>query len=207
MLTELITIATLTLLTAMLPGPDFALVTKNTILFSRRAGILTTLGISCALMIHVTYCSLGLALIIANSIIAFNIIKYLGAAYLLYLGIITLQLKNIKLKKPAADTSNRTLKDFTAFKQGFLCNLLNPKATMFFLALFTMVVKPGATGLIDLCYAIVIFATAFIWFSSLTYILSHRRVMSALNHSEIYISKLLGIFLIGFGITLIFMHK
>lgn len=207
MLTQFFTISTLTLLTAMLPGPDFAIVTKNTVLYNRRAGLFTSLGISCAVLIHVTYCSLGLALVIANSMIAFNIIKYAGGAYLIYLGIITLLLKHIKLTQPDTSASKRTIRDFTAFRQGFLCNVLNPKAAMFFLALFTMVIKPVTSVFIGTIYALEIFLVVLLWFSCLTSLLSHQRIMSTLNKAEFYISKILGIFLIGFGVALVFMHK
>lgn len=69
------TIGFLMLFAVMLPGPDFALVTKNTLLHSRRAGVFTTLGIGTANLIHMTYCSLGLAIVIANSLFLFSVIK------------------------------------------------------------------------------------------------------------------------------------
>ena len=89
MIHQFITIGILMLFTAMLPGPDFALVTKNTLFYSRRAGILTTCGIACAVIIHMSYCILGAAIIIAKSPLLFGFIKYAGAGYLSYIGIKT----------------------------------------------------------------------------------------------------------------------
>src|SRR5580658_8331862 len=86
MLTQFVTIGILMLFSVMLPGPDFALVTKNTFLHSRRSGLFTSLGIGAAILVHITYCALGLAFVIANSPILFSIIKYIGSAYLIYLG-------------------------------------------------------------------------------------------------------------------------
>lgn len=210
MLTQFFTIGLLTLLSAMLPGPDFALVTKNTILHSRRAGLFTSLGVGCAILIHMTYCVLGLAIIISQSILLFNIIKYIGAVYLIYLGINSLLSKHTD--QTSMGSSHKMLQktkmsNLTAFRQGFLCNLLNPKATLFFLALFTMVIKPKTPFLWEFLYAIEIFIIGTAWFCSLTIILSHPRIIRLLNKIEKYISKILGVFLIGFGVALAFVKK
>lgn len=209
MLTQFWTIGFLMLFSAMLPGPDFALVTKNTILHSRRAGVFTSLGITSAVIVHLTYCILGLAILISQSILLFNIIKYIGAIYLIYLGIGSLLTKHIDpISNPASKTLQKgKMSDFTAFRQGFLCNLLNPKATLFFLALFTVIIKPQTPGVLELLYAIEMLIIIFAWFCSLTIILSHKKVLRLLNRVEIYITKLLGIFLIGFGIMLFFVKR
>lgn len=210
MLTQFFSIGLLMLLSAMLPGPDFALVTKNTILHSRRAGLFTSLGVGSAILIHITYCALGLAIVISQSILLFNIIKYIGAIYLIYLGITSLLAKHAD-HNAAVSNQKRLQKtkmsDLTAFRQGFLCNLLNPKATLFFLALFTMIIKPGTPLLWELLYAVEMFIIITAWFCSLTILLSHPRVVRLLNRIEKYISKALGVFLIGFGVALVFVKK
>lgn len=204
MLAQFITIGILVLFSAMLPGPDFAIVTKNTLLHSRRAGIFTSIGIGSAIIVHMTYCILGLAIVISQSIVLFNTIKYIGAIYLIYLGITTLLSK--QSAKPANTTVSRShkthLSDLTALRQGFVCNLLNPKATLFFLALFTLIIKPETPLAWELIYGIEIILIAIGWFCLLTMILSHPRVIRLLNHIEHYISKVLGVFLIGFGAAL-----
>ena len=209
MLTQFFTIGLLVLLSAMLPGPDFALVTKNSIIHSRRAGIFTSLGIAVAVLIHITYCVLGLAVIISQSLFLFSIIKYIGAIYLIYLGITALLTKHVgKIEtKTSHVLQKRKVSSLTAFKQGFLCNLLNPKATIFFLALFTMIIKPETPKLWELAYAVEIFIIVVAWFCSLTIILSHPRILRILNKIEKYIEKTVGIFLIGFGLVLAFMGK
>lgn len=209
MLTQFFTIGLLMLFSAMLPGPDFALVTKNTVLHSRRAGIFTSLGIGSAILVHITYCVLGLAVIISQSILLFNIIKYIGAAYLIYLGLIALFSKHISTISDKSSSSTRTskMRDFKAFRQGFLCNLLNPKATMFFLALFTVIIKPETPITWTFIYAIEMFVILTGWFCALTLILSHKQVVRILNKIEKYIEKTVGIFLIGFGVALAFVRK
>lgn len=207
MLAQFFSIGLLMLFSAMLPGPDFALVTKNTLLHSRQTGFFTVFGISAAVLIHITYCSLGLALVIANSLLLFSIIKYLGAAYLLYLGMNSLFSKQPKSILPTQHKIKRKISHIVAFRQGFFCNLLNPKATLFFLALFTLVIKSQTPSYWLLIYAIEMLLLVVAWFSLLVVILSHPRVTRLLEKAEKYIAKLLGIFLCGFGIALIFVKK
>lgn len=158
---------------------------------------------------HVSYCVLGLAVVISQSLLLFSIIKYIGAAYLIYLGVMSLLAKgkNAIALKAQDSSSKRTLADWTAFKQGFYCNLLNPKATLFFLALFTVIIKPGTSWIWEMLYAVEIYFIANIWFFTLTMILSHRRIVKLLNKGEKYIEKVVGTFLIGFGIALAFVRR
>lgn len=197
------------LLSAMLPGPDFALVTKNTILHSRRMGIFTSLGIGSAILVHITYCVLGLAVIISQSILLFSIIKFIGAAYLIYLGINALLARHADTSvAPQSGSIQKTkMSELIAFRQGFFCNLLNPKATLFFLALFTLIIKPETSLGWELVYAIEMFIIITAWFCCLTILLSHRRVLRLLNKIEKYIEKTMGVFLIGFGVALAFVKK
>lgn len=203
MTTQFITVGILMLLSAMMPGPDFFMVVQNTVRHSRLAGILTALGIGCAILVHISYCILGLALVISHSVFLFNIIKYIGATYLIYLG-----LNALLYSHPVSVTNRKYLpqqkkySNFVAFKQGFLCNLLNPKATLFFLALFTSIIKPETPKAYELAYAIEMFMITTAWFVLLALIISHPKVVGVLNRVEKYISKIFGIFLIGFGIAL-----
>jgi threonine/homoserine/homoserine lactone efflux protein len=80
------------LLAAMAPGPDFAMVVRNAILYSRRAACFTALGIGAGLGVHTLYSVLGLAVVIAGSATLFGVIKYAGAAYLCYLGVRSIML-------------------------------------------------------------------------------------------------------------------
>lgn len=205
MIKLLISIALLNLLAAMTPGPDFALITRNTVQYSRRAGILTALGISTAVLVHITYCSLGLAIIITKSTVLFDLIKFAGGSYLIYMGIsaIKSQKKANKLESNKLNKTPLAMGKWQAFRQGFLTNLLNPKAAIFFLALFTMVVDTGLHWF-TLALALTLFITVFAWFSCLTLILSHQKVAKLLQRSQKIIIKATGIFLIVFGLALFF---
>jgi RhtB (resistance to homoserine/threonine) family protein len=192
------------LLAAMLPGPDFAVVTKNTILHSRKAGFYTALGIAAATCVHMTYCILGLAVVIRESAWLFHTIQYLGALYLIYLG--------IKLLKPHASNDIETttkatttsLSNGVAFRQGFICNLLNPKATLFFLTLFSALATTHLTFATSFAYAIEMLVIALVWFCSLAYLISHKIVISWLNKFNKIIEKILGIILLGLAVFVVF---
>jgi len=213
-LSQFFSIALIALLGAMLPGPDFAIVTKNTIFHSRQSGCVTALGVGTAVAVHMTYCVLGLAVVISSSLLIFSLIKYIGACYLIYLGINSLFSKQSKeIFSPSADRLGNTgiqktkISNLVSFKQGFLCNLLNPKATLFFLSLFTVVIKPSTPFHWELVYALEILVTSVTWFCTLTIILSHPRIKKALDKAGKYIAKFLGVFLIGFGVALAFLKR
>lgn len=203
MITQFFSLGFIALLGAMLPGPDFAIVTKNTILHSRKSGYFTALGIGAAILVHMTYCLLGMAIVIKNSLLLFNAIKYIGATYLVYLGVKTFFSKQSnKIFPSVSDNVSGIMSSFTAFKQGFLCNLLNPKATLFFLSLFTVLIKPDTPISWQILFAGEITVIAIIWFCLLTNILSHPSIKRLLEKAEKYIAKILGCFLIFFGIAL-----
>ncbi len=207
MLHQFFSIGIIVLLGAMLPGPDFAVVVKNTLLYSRRSGVFTALGIASAALIHITYCSLGLAIVISKSELTFTIIKCIGAIYLIYLGILSLLAKESDSRIDPLKRRKNKISALTAFKQGFLCNLLNPKATLFFLALFTLIIDTHIPAWNMILYAIEMFLIIIVWFSCLAFILSHPKITRLLEKSEKYISKILGVFLIGFGMALVFAKR
>lgn len=195
---EFLSISLLILLAAISPGPDFAVVTKNSLLYSRKTGLFTALGVSISLLIHAVYCILGLAIIISQSLLAFSVIKYLGAAYLIYIGFKSLFAKR-ETQRLDVKHSRQTITNWQAFSQGLLCNLLNPKAIMFLLAFFTLVVKPGHSFISEMGYGFEIAVIHMIWFSSLACMLTHSYVKTNLSRIQFYIVKAMGAVLVAFG--------
>ena len=198
---EFLSISLLIMLAAISPGPDFAIVTKNSLMYSRKSGIFTALGVSISLLIHASYCILGLAILISQSLLAFSIIKYLGAAYLIYIGIKSLLAKR-ETEKLNIRHSSHGITGLQVFYQGLLCNLLNPKAIMFLLAFFTLVVKPGHSLITEMGYGLEIALIHMIWFSSLAYMLTHRYVKNNLSRIQFYIVKVMGALLVAFGVRI-----
>ena len=128
------------LLAAASPGPDFAYVTRQSLVHGRRAGLLASAGIALGLAIHIVYSAAGLAAVIAHSVHWMTAIKLLGGAYLLYLGIKGLRVRKEPALAGGGAASARELPS-SAWRQvvgGFLCNAFNPTAPIYFLALFTV---------------------------------------------------------------------
>ena len=106
---EFMTISLIITLAVMSPGPDFAIVSRNALRYSQKTGLFTAMGIACGSLFHASYCILGFAIVISKSILLFNIIKYIGASYLIYIGIKGLLEKktssNIEAQKSNAEIS------------------------------------------------------------------------------------------------------
>jgi threonine/homoserine/homoserine lactone efflux protein len=112
------------------PGPDILYVITRGMAHGRRAGMLSALGVICGILVHITAAALGLTLIFQTSALAFLAVKYLGAGYLIYLGIKSWRERNIF----TLQTSSSTVSSGQLFWQGVLSNVLNPKIAIFFLA-------------------------------------------------------------------------
>ena len=117
----------------ILPGPDTAIVTKNTLSVGKSGGLKTALGICCALLIHTSAAVLGLSAIIVKSAVLFSVFKYVGAVYLIYLGVKTVWSLRKKEKVSVEMNTKKQFENTSCFKQGFLTNILNPKIAVFFL--------------------------------------------------------------------------
>ncbi len=125
----------------VIPGPDMALVARNVFRHGRAAGYATSLGICTGILGWAIAAALGIATILATSSVAFTILKFAGAAYLIYLGISTLRSRDdVKLDRPDGAP---TLPARQAWLQGLLSSLLNPKLGVFFLTLLPQFIAPG----------------------------------------------------------------
>ena|SRR5258708_39313724 len=89
----ILTVAGVHFLALLSPGPDFILITRNSLLYSRRTGIFSAIGLGLGIIVHITYSLIGIGLIISKSILLFSFMKYLGAGYLFYIGYKSLRAK------------------------------------------------------------------------------------------------------------------
>lgn len=122
------------------PGPDMAFILGHAVRGGKRAGFIAMSGIWSGAFGHVLMAAAGLSTIIATSAIAFSVVKWVGAAYLLWLGICALRSKGAEIDAGAAPAvSGRAI-----FRQGFWVALLNPKVAIFFLAFLPQFIVPGA---------------------------------------------------------------
>jgi len=127
------------MLLLLVPGPAVLYITSRSVGLGRAAGLVSAMGIAVGTLFHVAAATLGLSALLVSSAAAFQIVKYAGAAYLIYLGIRTLRGGDA----PALDTSRERISLRRVFGQGVLVNLLNPKTALFFLAFLPQFVDPA----------------------------------------------------------------
>lgn len=185
------------------PGPDFAITVRNSLVYSRRTGLYTAIGISLGLLIHVTYSLLGLGFILKENAWLFMGLKYGGAGYLFYIG-----LKGILAKKTAVSLDDSQMKkDITplsALTTGFLTNALNPKCMLFFISLFSTLISPTMPqSILFLCGAIT-FVETLLWFTFVALCLSSKKLRDIFQSWTHWIERTTGGLLMALGAKLLF---
>ncbi|XPV69099.1 MAG: LysE family translocator [Halarcobacter sp.] len=200
-LNQFLLIAVAHVFAMMSPGPDIAIVLRQSISYGRKEAILTALGISSGIVVHLTYILLGFGLIVSKSVFIYTSLKYLAAFYLIYLGIKILKSSTYRIDD---NIEKASMSNFKAYRIGLFTNLLNPKVTLYFLALFTVVVKPDTPFNIQFFYCLFFVFGTFLIFSIFSYIFSANRVKSFFNSFGKYFDRIMGIFLILFALKLIF---
>lgn len=124
----------------LMPGPSVLLTVAQAMSSGTRAGLMTAVGIAAGDLIHTALAVFGISALLMASAVAFNVLKYLGAAYLIYLSIKTLRQGASPMQLALGEKGSA----WQAFKQGFVCEVLNPKSTLFFLAFLPQFVSPSA---------------------------------------------------------------
>ena len=197
----LLLISSIHLLAAAVPGPDFLLVSQQTLSNGKRSGLLCSLGIALGLSVHILYSSFGLAAIIASSSSALWGIKILGGGYLITLGISGLKAK-ARSVEPVAEEMVKALSAIKTIGLGFLCNALNPKAPIYFVSLFTIVLSQDTPPQHLLIYGLWMMALQLAWFSLLTVLLSRPAVTRTFQTMGHWIDRIAGsaMLLLGFKV-------
>lgn len=185
------------------PGPDFAIVLKQSLAHGRRAAVWTSVGIGCGLAIHIGYCLLGLGLVLKNSAFALATVKYLGAAYLAYVGLQAIRAQprtgDVDLKSSSSAPTDRQ-----AWTTGFLVNLLNVKAALFFISLFPLAVSVTTPKWIQVGYGAWMTVTSVAWFSFVAFVFTRERVRRRFLRHGHWIDRALGVVFLGFAVSLVF---
>jgi len=195
------------ILLIILPGPDTAIATKNTLTVSRKGGLQTIIGSCCGLLIHTCAAVIGLSAIIVKSAYIFAVLKYVGAVYLCYLGIKTLwTLRTIRTQSPVVDDVGSIEHKYShqsCFKQGFLTNVTNPKVAVFFLTFLPQFVDGNSgTFFPFLIMGLIYTALTMLWFIFYVYLLDRISAFMKKPSTKAVIEGLTGAILIAFGIKL-----
>jgi RhtB (resistance to homoserine/threonine) family protein len=201
---EFLTVALIHLLAVASPGPDFAIVVRESVAHGRRVGVFTALGVGTGILVHVIYSLLGIGLIVSQSIVLFNALKWLAAAYLLYIGFKALRARPAgpAAAEPELISEPRSIRG--AFVTGFITNGLNPKATLFFLSLFTVVINPHTPVVIQTAYGLYLAMATAIWFCLVAWLFSQQRVRAGFARLGHWFDRLMGVVLVGIGVKLAF---
>lgn len=199
MATEFLSLMAVFIVAAVTPGADFACVTRESVVHGRRAGIVAAIGVGSAIMFHVTYTVLGIGLIVAQSIIAFTIVKWLGAAYLVWLGV-----HSFRAPAPAMPDVNAAAERQRPLRRsltiGALTNLLNPKATLFFVSLFSTIVSPSTPIAIQFGYGVTMSIVLAAWFSIVAVFFTTRTARAAFARLGRWFNRATGLMLIALGV-------
>lgn len=196
----LILVITISCLGMISPGPDFFLVLKNSLSYNRKIALITCLGVISAIAIHMSYCVAGIAVLITATPWLYNALRYAGAAYLLWIGVKALLAKSSGTAYVSKQALELNVTAKAAFMQGLLCNLLNPKATLFFLAIFTQLLNACSTMVDKLVVAFIIWLEAAIWWPMVVFVFQTQIVQRRYFKLQIIIDKLLGVILILLGV-------
>ena len=220
-LEQFLLIAMVHFLAVASPGPDFALILKQSIRYNRRIAIYTSFGIAAGIVVHVTYSLVGIGLLIASDERLFTALKYIAASYFCYIA-----WHCLRAKKPDNDLSGSVSKDVndstvssggaakfetaiktpsakSAFLNGFLINALNVKATLFFVSLFSVVIAPETLLSIKIAYGAYLVAATGAWFCFLSYMLTQDRVRYVLQRKGYILDRVMGIILLLLAIQLV----
>lgn len=203
-------IAAVHLLAVASPGPDFAIILKQSIRYDRRTAIYTSFGIATGILLHVSYSLVGIGLLIASDERLFTALKYIAASYFCYIAWHGLRAKqpNNKIESRASlgkinRDSNELPKTNSekvcnlpstkkAFFTGFLINGLNVKATLFFVSLFSVVIAPETPFAIKLSYGLYMTVATAAWFVFLSYLLTHYRIRYFLQVKGYLLDRVMG---------------
>ncbi len=199
---EFMTVALVHLLAVASPGPDFAVVVRESVTQGRRTGSWTALGVGCGIFVHVAYSLLGIGLIVSQSIVLFNLFKWLAAGYLLYLGWRALRARPMSLDTADEVDTTSDRSPWQAFVVGFVTNGLNPKATLFFLSLFTVVISADTPLWVQAGYGVYLAGATALWFLLVAWLFSRGRVRAGFARMGHWFDRLTGAVLIGLGVRL-----
>ncbi|MEU2061641.1 LysE family translocator [Streptomyces sp. NPDC013455] len=204
----MLTFAAACLVLIVIPGPDQALMTRNALAGGRRAGLLTMVGGLLGLSVHVSAAALGVSALLLASATAFTVLKVVGAAYLVWMGIATLRGSRRTLREGAPDDdalAPEAGEGGRMLRQGFLSNALNPKVALFFVTFLPQFLPSEGAVLPRALLLSLVFAVLYLlWFS--LYVSTVDRLGRVLRRPRVRarIEQVTGLLLIGFAARLAF---
>lgn len=198
---EFMLLASAHFLALLSPGPDFFLILQTTLRLPLRYAISVCAGISLANGVYLAVAVLGLEMVRDNPLIT-QILKYAGALYLIYLGIILLRAPRNLLPTEKASNILQQPSLVKQFNLGFLSGILNPKNIIFYFSIFTVMVSPETPLYLRCLYGLWMTSIVFIWDAVIAFCIGSKQMKHILEGSIFYIEKFSGLMLAFFGVLL-----
>lgn len=209
--------ASIQLAATMSPGPAFIVTVKNALTYDRRTAMATAVGLAAGVGVHVTIALTGISLLISGSQILYAILKYAGAAYLIYIGVKSLWSARKKFfKKPHnaekaaeffAEHEPQSARIMPALHktvlQGFLTNLLNPKALVFFTAVLAQFISPDMGAGLKTVYGLISVVTELVWFIGVSVVLTNQAIQKKFLAVMHWVDAVFGGLIVYLGIQLV----
>ena len=189
---EFFTVALLHFFAVSSPGPDFILVTRQAVKLGRKAAIYTSLGIGIGILIHSLAAIMGLTLIISSNPYLFLCMKLAASLYLFYLGLMSI----IQTSETGNEIESRDSSELNSFLIGFITNVLNPKAIIFFVTLFSIVLNNSTSAALLTIYGLYMSAATFLWFLLISYVFTNKNLIEKYFYVLPAFEKIIGILLI-----------
>ena len=178
-----------TVLAVISPGGDFAMVTRNSFLHGRMAGIWTAIGIALAIWLHVAYSILGVGLLLQTTPMLLQAVKTVGALYLLFIAWQTWR-HSVAATAEIVDTQS-AFSHWSALKTGLISNAFNPKTTLFVLSLYTQFIAANTALSTLLAYGLMVSLAHLLWFAWVALCLSQPRVRLWLLGKQSVVNKMI----------------
>lgn len=198
---EFFIVATVHLLGVMSPGPDFVMTVRNS-MHSRHAGIYTAIGLGLGVSVHIVLSLCGVGILIAQSWLLLSFIKYVGALYLIYLGVKMLHSKPTGVVRIDANKTEMQSRGGYVWI-GFLTNVTNPKAVLFFLTIFLVVIDQHTPLLVQVVYSLEMIVGTFLWFALVSCLLNTHRIRSIFVRIQERLEKVFGVVMVALGVRVI----
>ncbi len=196
---ELVTVAVITLLAVISPGADFAMITRNSLVYGRCAGLIASAGIAVGVQLHVFYTMLGVGIVLKESPFLFSVVKIVGMVYLVYLGYTTFTARPVN---PSSAPLAQQFSSWKIFRMGFLTNALNPKTTLFVVSVYTQVVSPNTPLAVQLGYGGFMSLAHWVWFSLIAIFFSHEAFRAKVLDHQTLVNRIIGVVLAFLGFSL-----
>lgn len=177
------------------PGPDMALVMRNTLRTGRAAGAATAAGVMTGNLVHIGYAALGLGWLVAHNQLVYDALRYAGAAYLVYLGVHSIR---AALRPSAAQAPPE--RPGSAYRQGVLNNLLNPKGALFYLGVFATLITPATPLGQTLAMVAAMVATSGVFWLLFVWLLQLERVRGAISRAARSVDAAFGVLLVALAL-------